>query len=115
MIEREIPTRCVSPIDRARMQSHGLIVRHTAPSPSITDQQLRVEAPGDDGVGDQIVVAVGVHTVGDGDEAAWTGGGVVPESSASETWGFEVSKLLTEAGDETLQESSLRTRLRRES
>lgn len=52
------------------MQSHGLVVRDVAPALPFAGQQLGVEAPGDDGVDDDVIAAVDVVFFGDDEELA---------------------------------------------
>jgi hypothetical protein len=54
------------------MQGHGLVVCNIAPAFAFAVEQLGVEAPGDDGVDDDVVGAVEVMLFGNGEELALT-------------------------------------------
>lgn len=62
-------------VDRGRVQSDGLVVRDVAPAFAFAGEQFRVEAPGDDGVDDDVVGVVDVVFFGDGEELAVTAAG----------------------------------------
>ena len=55
-------------VDRCRVQSDGLVVRDITPALPFASQKLRVEAPGNDGIDDDIVVAVEVVLLGNNKE-----------------------------------------------
>lgn len=52
-------------IDRRRMQRDSLIIRDVAPALTLADEQLRVEAPGNDRVDHRIIGAVEIVLLGD--------------------------------------------------
>jgi hypothetical protein len=57
-------------VDGRRVQGDGLVVCDVSPALAFAGDQLRVEAPGDDGVDDCVVCAVQVVFFGDGEELA---------------------------------------------
>lgn len=57
-------------VDRGWVQRDGLVVRDVAPAFTLAGQELGVEAPGDDGVDDDVVGAVEVVFFWDGEELA---------------------------------------------
>lgn len=52
------------------MQCDGLIVRDITPALALADEELRIEAPGDDRVDHSVIGAVEVVLLGDGEELA---------------------------------------------
>jgi hypothetical protein len=55
----------MSLVDRRRVQADGLIVGTVPEALSVAYQKLRVETPSNDGASDNIIVTVGICSLGD--------------------------------------------------
>lgn len=62
-------------VDGGRVQGDRLVAGNVAPAFAFAGEQFRVEAPGDDRVDDDVVAAVCVVDLGDGEELPLTAAG----------------------------------------